>query len=372
MKGSVKRFLCFFTVMLVIVGSLRAEALSVSAVAAAVIAGDTGEVIFAENENNRLPMASTTKIMTALLLCEYGELEREITVTEQMVKVEGSSMGLLPGDTVSLRALLYGLLLASGNDAANTVAYTVGGSPEGFAELMNLRAAELGLENTHFVTPSGLDAEQHYTTALELARLTREAMKNPDFAAAAATEYETVYYGNPPYRRQLKNHNRLLGEVEGAVGVKTGYTKKSGRCLVSAVRRDGKYVIAVTLNAPDDWNDHRLLLEYGLSKLHLYKPDIGELPQLSCVNGEVSALPLEAETAELSVLDENSITYKLYLPELVYAPVSKGEQLGRLEYYCSGRLIASAPIYCAAVARSCGNNFFMRLKAILISMLINF
>ena len=232
--------------------SLPVSAVSSSAKAAAVINGDTGEALYAQNADMRLPMASTTKIMTSLLLCEHGNLRNEITVTADMLRVEGSSMGLLPGDTVTLHDLLYGMLLASGNDAANVTAIAISGSVTAFAELMNKRAAELGLKNTHFVTPSGLDAEEHYTTARELALLAAFALKNEEFAKAAASKTATLCYGNPPYKRTISNHNKLLKLYDGAIGVKTGFTKKSGRCLVSAARRDGKLAVAVTLCDPDD------------------------------------------------------------------------------------------------------------------------
>ena len=205
-----------------------------SAKAAVLINGDTGEIIYSYNENEKLPMASTTKIMTALILCETADLSEEITVTADMLKVEGSSMGLLAGDRVTYHDLLYGMMLASGNDAANVTAISIAGSVEKFAKMMNRRAEELGLKNTHFVTPSGLDADGHYTTAYDLALLAAFALKNEDFAKAASSKSAVLNYGNPPYRRTLTNHNKLLSSFEGAVGVKTGFTKKSGRCLVSA------------------------------------------------------------------------------------------------------------------------------------------
>ena len=255
-----KRLFCL-TIVVMLLMNCRVGALSTSAKAAAIINGDTGEVIYEQNANQRLPMASTTKIMTALLLCEQEAFEREIVVTDEMVRVEGSSMGLLPGDRVTYRDLLYGMLLASGNDAANTTAISVGGSIEQFVQMMNNKAAELGLHNTQFVTPSGLDAEGHYTTAHDLAQLAAYALQNQNFAEAAGSDSATLCYGNPPYNRKLQNHNRLLRLSDDVVGVKTGYTKKSGRCLVSAGRRDGKLVVAVTLNDSNDWQDHLSMLE---------------------------------------------------------------------------------------------------------------
>ena len=264
-----KRIICILLCIVLFCFPISVSAVSTSAKAAILINGDTGEVIFGQNENEQLPMASTTKIMTALLLCEHGDFEKEITVTAEMLRVEGSSMGLLAGDRVTLHDLLYGMLLASGNDAANVTAYILGGTVDGFVKMMNRKAIKLGLENTHFETPSGLDGDNHYTTARDLAALARYAMQNEEFAKAAASKTAALSYGNPPYKRTLSNHNKLLKTFDGAIGVKTGFTKKSGRCLVSAARRNGKYVIAVTLNDPDDWSDHQALLEYGLEKLVL-------------------------------------------------------------------------------------------------------
>lgn len=256
-----KRLACILFSICIATVAIKAAAIGTSAKAAILINGDTGEVIYEQNADTRLPMASTTKIMTALMLCEYGRFDREITVTAEMLRVEGSSMGLLPGDRVDLRDLLYGMLLASGNDAANVTAYVLGGNIDKFVRMMNQRAQELGLVNTHFETPSGLDGDEHYTTARDLARLAMFAMKNEEFRTAASSKTATLEYGNPPYRRTLSNHNKLLKIFDGAVGVKTGFTKKSGRCLVSAAQRDGKFVIAVTLNDPNDWEDHKELLK---------------------------------------------------------------------------------------------------------------
>ena len=308
-------------------------AVSTSAKAAAVINGDTGEIIYAANADERLPMASTTKIMTALLLCENADLNEEITVTADMLKVEGSSMGLLAGDRVSYHDLLYGMMLASGNDAANVTAISIAGSIPKFAELMNKKAEELGLKDTHFVTPSGLDAKGHYTTAKELALLAAYALKNEAFAKAAASESAVLNYGNPPYRRSLTNHNKMLRLFEGAVGVKTGFTKKSGRCLVSAARRDGKLAVAVTLNDPDDWNDHTNLLKFGLDSIKQTEYS----PKISCYNIPVigsaeEQIEVFIEPYTVNTLETENISCSVNLPKFIYAPIAKGDILGSVEY----------------------------------------
>lgn len=347
--------LCISVIILLLCPTVKAAALSTSAKAAALVNGDTGELIFGQNTNEHLPMASTTKIMTALLLCENGDLEREITVTEEMLKVEGSSMGLLAGDRVTLHDLLYGMLLASGNDAANVTAYTLGGSIDGFVQMMNTRAAELGLKDTRFETPSGLDGEQHYTTASDLAQLARYALQNKAFAEAAASKSAVLSYGNPPYKRMLSNHNKLLNSFEGAVGVKTGFTKKAGRCLVSAARRDGKYIVAVTLNDPNDWQDHKALLEYGFSAIK----SITVSPEIKCytvpvIGGTENELNISIQSYTVNTLDGEGFECKINLPRFVYAPVNENEAIGSVIYtkngiplaeyrLCSDKAVAAAP-----------------------------
>lgn len=342
-----KRIVCFALVCLLIM-PFNASALGTAAKAAILINGDTGEVIYEHNADEMLPMASTTKIMTALLLCENGDFEREITVTAEMLKVEGSSMGLLAGDKVTLHDLLYGLMLASGNDAANVIAFVLGGTVNGFVQKMNERARALGLTNTHFETPSGLDGEEHYTTARDLAALTRFALANEDFAAAVSTKSATLNYGNPPYRRTLTNHNKLLGNFDGIVGVKTGFTKKSGRCLVSAAKRDGKFVIAVTLNDPDDWQDHKNMLEYGLSVIKIHEiapPDFKYL--VDVIGGEQTSLEITVEPINVSFLNDENFSCTVNLPQFVYAPIEKGEIIGTAVYK-KGETVITSKNLCSA------------------------
>ncbi len=335
-----RRYITFIIIFAVLLLPLKANAVSVSAKAAVVLNGDNGEVIYEKNANEKLPMASTTKIMTGLLLCEYGNFEREITVTAEMLRVEGSSMGLLAGDKVTLHDLLYGLMLASGNDAANVIAFVLGGSLDGFVKMMNEKAQELGLENTHFATPSGLDADDHYTTALELGKLSVYAMQNQEFRKAVSSEKAVLNYGNPPYRRSLTNHNKLLKMYEGAVGIKTGFTKKSGRCLVSAAERDGKFVVAVTLNAPSDWQDHAAMLDYGFSaiKQTQFSPFVNSY-NIPVINGKSDMLTVEIESFTVNSLETESIECEVYLPKFIYAPIKKGESLGKAVYSQNGKVI---------------------------------
>ena len=341
-----KKIFCVVLCIAVFLLIFPVNAEAVSAKSAVVICGDTGEILYSKNCDTRMPMASTTKIMTALLLCENGDLEREITVTKEMVAVEGSSMGLLAGDKVTLYGLLYGMMLASGNDAANVTAYTLGGSVDGFAAQMNRKAKEIGMQNTHFETPSGLDSKEHYSTAYDMALLARCALLNEDFAKAVSSKSATLEYGNPPYKRTLTNHNKLLKFFDGAIGVKTGFTKKSGRCLVSAAERDGKKVLAVTLNDPDDWQDHKSMLEYGLSKIQKTQISPPKTDyKISVIGGVSDEINVKIEPYVVTSLDSKNFSCEVRLPQFVYAPVKKGETLGNAVYKNGETVIKTIPIY---------------------------
>ena len=320
-----KRVFCLSLILLLL--SFNLHTYGLSAKSAVVINGDTGEVLYSKDADIRMPMASTTKIMTALLLCEYGNLETQITVTEDMVKVEGTSMGLLAGDKVTLLDLLYGMLLCSGNDAANAIAISVAGSVSDFVGMMNAKAKELNLINTSFETPSGLDGENHYTTALELALITKKAFEYDEFSGAVASKSATLCYGNPPYNRTLSNHNKLLKMYDDVIGVKTGFTKKSGRCLVSASKKDGKFIIAVTLNDKNDWADHRELLDIGLSSVSLNNIEPYE-NSLNVINGQKPSAYILSKGTVISSKSGADIKTETYLPMFLYAPVKNGETVG--------------------------------------------
>lgn len=301
------------------------EAYGVGAAAAIVMEAESGEVLFAQEIHRQLPMASTTKIMTALLTLEQPNLQQEFTVDETAIRVEGSSMGLRQGDTVTLYALAVGMLLASGNDAAG--------------------AASLGMNNTHFVTPSGLDAEEHYSTAYDMALLARAALQNPLFAGIAASRRMTVSYGQPPYARSLLNHNRLLSLYGDAIGVKTGFTKKAGRCLVSAAEKDGVRLICVTLNCPDDWNTHAALYQRYFA-LTESRPLTLEAPILPVVGGQKAALQtvLVGQPTYTAIRGrEEGITVTVYLNRgFCYAPVEAGQPLGQVVWRRGDHVIGTA------------------------------
>lgn len=334
-----KRFICFLSVLLLFINIPCAQAVSTSAACAVLIDADTGRVLYAENEQTRASMASTTKIMTALILCENKDLSETLKITDEMVRVEGTSMGLKAGMTVTYKDLLYGMLLPSGNDAANATAIGISGSIEKFVELMNRRAEKLGLNNTHFETPSGLDGETHYTTALELALITRTALLNKDFAEACKTKNVTLEYGGA--KHTLTNHNRLLRMNEDFIGVKTGFTKKSGRCLVSAANRNGITLIAVTLNDGNDWNDHKELINYGFGVVKGKTVSFGEESYtLDVVSGKEKSLTVKSDAVTFSCSSEAQISKDVYLEKYLYAPIKSGDKVGYIEYKKGTTVIA--------------------------------
>ena len=309
---------------------------SVSAQSAVLIDGRSGSVLFEKQADLRLPMASTTKIMTALVALEYLPLDTVITVDPRAVGVEGSSVYLVAGEQLTLEQLLYALLLESANDAATAIAIGVADSVEAFAELMNQTARDMGLENTCFQNPHGLDHAEHYTTARELAQIASEALKHPTIATIVATRKTTIPHSGNDGVRLLVNHNRLLRDYENAIGVKTGYTKRSGRCLVSAAEENGAMLIAVTLNAPDDWRDHTSLLDYGFSKMET--ATLCEAHQIclpvSVVGGEQNAV-FVSNSDELTVaipINHSEIKKIVEVPRFLYASVEAGDMVGRLVY----------------------------------------
>lgn len=312
-----------------------AKAPDTSASAAAVISQQTGEILFEKNSHVRRSMASTTKIMTAYLALLYGEPDKTVLITEKMT-AEGTSAGLKAGDRMTLRNLVYAMLLQSGNDAANAAACAVAGSVERFSRMMNRCAADIGMKDTRFVTPSGLDAQGHYTTAYDMALLTRRALSLPAFEEICSLKNGKIDFVKPEKSVSLTNHNKLLYTLDGAFGVKTGFTKKSGRCLVSAVRRNGNSIIIVTLNDPDDWRDHAALADYCFSLLKKKKAEI-TLPQLCITGGSVDRVPLiTVGDTSFSEHENGKITYRINVRRFEYAPVNAGDIVGTVDIFRNG------------------------------------
>lgn len=325
--------------------------IEVSAKAAVVISADTGEIIYSKNSGEKLPMASTTKIMSALLCLESGDLYEPFTVDSDAIRVEGSSMGLQEGDTVTKYALACGMLLPSGNDGANAAAVKIAGSLEGFAELMNDRAQKLSLTKTYFVTPSGLEGEGHGSSAEDMAILAAEALKNDLFREICSSQTMKLEYGNPPYTRWLKNTNKLLSMYDGTYGVKTGFTDEAGRCLVSACEREGKRLICVTLNAPDDWNDHMKLYDDCFKKVKTQELCIPCEMYVNLAGSQKDVLPVTVgeDIADFTVYntDTADFTYTVAAPPFVYAPVKTGDLAAELIISDNGRELKRIPLYAA-------------------------
>ncbi len=321
---------------------------SVSAQSAVLTEGDTGDVIYEKNADQRLPMASTTKIMTALVALEHVDPDSFFVIPKEAVGVEGSSVYLCEGDRVKVRDLLYALMLESANDAAVAIAVKVGGSVERFASMMNEKAEALGLTDTHYTNPHGLDDEDHFTTARDLAVLTGSALQNPAFSEIVSTYSEDAFEGAANGRRRLVNHNRLLRTLDGAVGVKTGFTRRAGRCLVSAVRRNGVLTVAVTLNDPNDWSDHKALHEYGQSlyTLRTLVEEGSEFIDLPVIGGEKSGVRCSSrETVSVPVPVDAKVSRRIEADRFVPAPVNEGDALAKAVYYVDGEEAASVPLY---------------------------
>ncbi len=320
---------------------LPAQAGAVSAQKAMLLDANTGRVLYEKAPDSRSLIASTTKIMTALVVCEQCNVLDRMKIPKEAVGIEGSSIYLREGEVLTLQELLYGLMLHSGNDAAVALAIYCGGTVEGFAQLMNDKARQLGLTGTHFENPNGLDSPGHYSTARDLAVLAAYAMKNPIFAQTVSTK--TVKIG----QRSLKNHNKLLWRVEGADGVKTGFTKAAGRILVSTAIREGRRLVCVTINDGNDWQDHAALLEDGFSRYRLQTilTEGEPVGTAQVASGEAERVQLlAAEGFSFPMASDETPQILLSGPGFVYAPVVQGQQAG-FAYICIGeQVVGKVPV----------------------------
>lgn len=318
---------------------LRAKA--ISAQKAILMDASSGRILYEKDADSRSLIASTTKIMTALIVCQHSNVLDRVRIPKEAVGIEGSSMYLKEGEVLTVQELLYGLMLHSGNDAAVALAIYCGGTVEGFAEMMNDKARLLGLSNTHFVNPHGLDAPEHYSCARDLAVLAAYAMSDPIFAKTVSTKTVSLV------DRSLRNHNKLLWRVEGADGVKTGYTKAAGRLLVSSACRDGRRLVCVTINAPDDWNDHKILLERGFAD---YKSVLivsaGDLIATNEVaGGAVGQVDLIASEDFLYALsDGDVVTLEVPGVGFLYAPIKAGDVAGYAHVLVNGKSVGKVSL----------------------------
>jgi len=320
-----------------------------SAASAILMHADTGSVLYEKNADERMLIASTTKIMTALVALKHCDPDETVRILPEYTGIEGSSMYLAPGDTYTLRELLYGLLLVSGNDAAVAIACHTAGSVAGFAALMNEEAARLGLANSSFKNPHGLDEEGHYSSARDLAIITAEALENPLFAEIIATKSYTTH------GLTYVNHNKLLWNYDAALGGKTGYTSAAGRSLVSCAERDSLRLICVTLSDPDDWRDHSALCDWAFAHYRCeYYPAGTVMARLPVISGTADAVDIALkEDLRLAVPREKQISFSLRLPRFVFARVERGWRAGSAVFLMDGTTIAEVPlVYAHSVALS--------------------
>lgn len=339
MKKSIISIFLLAVTALSLIGPPAHAAPTNSATSAILIEARTGKVLFSQNADQHMLIASTTKIMTALVVLKHCAPDDKVEIKPEYTNVEGSSIYLKAGEAYTVEELLYGLLLASGNDAAVALACHCAGSIEDFAKMMNEEAASLGLSNSSFKNPNGLDAEGHYSSAADLAVITAEALKNELFATIVSTK--TYTSGNHSYI----NHNKLLWQYDGCKGVKTGYTMAAGRSLVSCAERGGLELICVTLSDPNDWSDHAALYDWAFSQYE-YK-DV--LPQnrwkIPVISGTLDCVGVEAGTPTCMLVSrEAKLSYRLDLPQFVYAGIRKGDVAGRVFVYADGEEIGEYPL----------------------------
>lgn len=352
----------FISVVLILCVIGTADALDISAQSAILVEATTGKVLYSKNSDEERGMASTTKIMTAIIVLESADSDEIVTVKESCTGIEGSSMYLQPGEKLSVSDLLFGLMLKSGNDCAAALAEHIAGSEQEFVSLMNEKAKTLGLHHTRFINPSGLPDDEHFSTAHDMARLAAYAMQNEQFRRIVSTK--SCKIGT----RYLTNHNRLLSQAEGCDGIKTGFTKSSGRCLVTSAVRDGIRLIAVTLNAPNDWNDHQALYEFGFSTVKqtlLHKA--GDLAvSLPIYGGTASELSVvfQADLTAITAAEE-TVTVSFHFPRFLYAPITKGDQIGTALIQDSDGVLSVVPLVAnetVAMVRPKGLMYYIRKR----------
>ena len=340
-----RRLCCCLAAVLLLLGLFpsQARAVGTSAASAILVDADSGRVLYEQNADAKMLIASTTKILTALVAIREGDLNQVVTVKREATLTEGSSMYLKEGEQLTLETLLYGLLLCSGNDAAVAIADAVGGSQAGFVKLMNETARELGMEHSSFANPNGLDDEDHYSTARDMAKLACAAVNNETLMRIASTR--TVTIGG----RTMTNHNKLLSYMDGCIGLKTGYTKAAGRTLVSCAERNGQRLVAVTLQDGNDWADHQALYEYGFAayparRAAVLGQEIGRAP---VQGGQCDTVSLVAAASfSWPVAAGERLETRIDLDEPLAAPVKAGTQVGEAVFLLDGAEVGRVDLLC--------------------------
>lgn len=336
------KFILILLISILSSSIVYSENLNLSGQSAILMESRTGRILFENNAYKKLPMASTTKIMTALVALERGNLEDDVIIQSNSVGIEGSSIYLKEKEVIKLRDLLYGLMLQSGNDAAVAIASHIGGTVEQFVDFMNTKAKEIGAVNTNFKNPHGLPDSGHYTTAYDLALITREALSNSEFAKIVSTK---SYLSNRSENNYFYNKNKTLWDYEGGDGVKIGYTMSSGRCLVSSATRDNMKIIAVTLNGHDWFNDNYKLLDYGFENFKIYmlydkSQFVGKVSTEGNVVGHLDLITEERLYYPLKKGERENVKIVADLPETIQLPVKKGEKIGIIYTYLDGKLLS--------------------------------
>jgi len=360
MRGH-RKWLMRLLAVLITVCPAQAEAIDISTRSAILIEAETGKILYAENAHEKLPMASTTKIMTALVALENGNIDDIVTVDASAYGTEGSSIYLHLEEEIMLKDLLYGLMLSSGNDAAVAIAVHIGGGTRAFADMMNKKAAELGAYNTNFVTPNGLHNENHYTTAYDLARIAAAAMKNDTFRQTVSTEYYRAETGETA--RTFKNKNRILWEYSGGNGIKTGYTKAAGRCLVFSAEQNGMELIGVVLNCPDMFEDAKNMLDYGFEN---YETAVmvkagATVARVSVIGGEKSLLELTLSQDIIVPVEKGSsadFRTRVCVDEEISAPIYKGDVMGYVEVLDGEALLMRRKLVAAEDVPDAGISYY--------------
>lgn len=336
-------------------------AVAVSADSAILIEATTGRVLFEQNAYEKRPMASTTKVMTAVLALEHCDLDDIVEVSDNASGVGGSSIWLEVGEHMPLSDMLFGLMLSSGNDAAIAIAEHVAGSVDAFVQMMNNKATEIGAYNTHFANPNGLPADDHYTTAYDLALICAYAMSNDFFCEIVKTQYKTIPWEGHEWDRVVKNKNKLLWNYDGGNGIKTGYTDAAGKCLCAAAKRDGMQLISVVLNAPDMFNDCTKLLDYGFENYSFRTlVQSGEtVGEVNVEHGMEDGFTVCADQDVAYPLTDEEyarVQKKVYVEQTVEAPVLEGQIVGTIDVWLDGKRVYSANL---TAPREIGDNSYI-------------
>lgn len=325
-----------------------AEDVEVSARSAILVEAKSGDVIFEKNAHEKLPIASTTKIMTAVVSLENCDLGEKVKISPRACGIEGSSIYLTKDEVLTVEELLYATMLESANDAASALAIHVAGSEEKFAQLMNETAVRVGMTESHFTNPHGLNDPEHYSTAADMAKLAVYALENEKFSEIVSTTKRQIPLNGDEGVRVLSNHNKLLRLSNEVIGVKTGFTKLSGRCLVSAAERNGVRVIAVTLADPNDWKDHLAMLDLGLSAYCTYTlADCEEFTvNLPCVGTDDGFVTVtNHDSLVVTGKAGTTFTHVIEADRIVFPPVTTEEPLGRVVFYSDGNVVGEVSLY---------------------------